>query len=120
MPTTSIKEDVIESVIASIYLDAGYSKAQEFIQKNIIVSTDNVISHMLNATDYKTLLQEYVQKSGKNTIKYVEISSTGKDNDKSYTMGLYIDNVLVAKATEKSKQKAEELCAKKYYIEVNG
>ena len=117
-PTTNIKEDIIESIIASIYLDGGYDAAKAFILKYIIISIDNVISHMMGSKDYKTLLQEYIQKSGTNTIKYVEISSSGKDNDKSYTMGLYIGNDLVASATEKSKQKAEELCAKMYYNEV--
>ena len=116
--TTSIKEDVIESIIASIYLDGGYDKANEFVLKNIIISIDNVIAHMLSMVDYKTLVQEYNQKSGKNTVKYVEISAMGKDNDKDYTMALYIDDVMVATATAKSKQKAESICAEKYYKEV--
>ena len=116
--TTSIKEDVIESIIASIYLDGGYEKANEFVTKNIIIDIDNVVSHMMKMFDYKTLVQEYNQKSGKNTIKYIEISSSGKDNDKDYTMGLYIDDKLVATSTAKSKQKAEAMCAEIYYKEV--
>lgn len=117
-PTTSIKEDVIESIIASIYLDGGYDKANEFVSKYIIIDIDNVISHMMNMVDYKTLVQEYNQKSGKNTIKYVLVSSSGKDNDKDYTMALYVDDVLVSKSTAKSKQKAEAKCAEIYYKEV--
>ena len=63
--------------------------------------------------DYKTLMQEYTQKHTKITPHYKVISTEGKDHDKLYICGIWIDNEKVAEGVGKSKQIAETDAAKK-------
>lgn len=106
--------DIIESVIGAIYIDGGGDQARKFIQKFIIIDDDNIRSVLSSCIDYKTKLQEDMQKVGKK-FEYRVISSSGMDHEKIFECGLYIDEELVAQAKGSSIRQAEEMCAKFYY-----
>lgn len=109
----NILADMVESIIASIYLDSGdISLSKKFIYDYIIISYEN-ITNIINANmDYKTLLQEKYQSQGVCDIEYVTVSSTGKSNDMTFTVELRISGSAVSTATGKSKREAEQKCAK--------
>jgi dsRNA-specific ribonuclease len=65
----------------------------------------------------KTTLQEKFQKIGK-TFEYKTLDSKGQDHDKTFVVGLFVDGVQVITAEGKSKQLAEENCAKLYLSDV--
>jgi ribonuclease-3 len=70
----NIIEDVFESFIGAVYLDQGLAKCYTVLKRTIIHLYE---IHSLNEmTDFKTKLQEIVQKTGKHHITYRTISNT--------------------------------------------
>ncbi len=100
--TPAIKGDIVESIIAAIYLDGGLDKATEFIKNKLH------IEDFKNAKDdnYKSQLQELVQANFKCSIKYV----TEKVDD-NFEAKFYMDDDLIATGYGKDKTKAEQNCA---------
>jgi ribonuclease-3 len=70
----NIVEDVFESFIGAVYLDQGLSKCYTILKRTIIHLYE---IHSLNEmSDFKTMLQELVQKNGKHTILYKTVNNT--------------------------------------------
>ena len=82
----SIISDVMEAVIGAVYLDGGIKEADKFIKKYILSDLENKQLFY----DSKTLLQEKMQKQGRN-ITYELVSETGPDHDKIFTVEIRID-----------------------------
>ena len=108
---SSILADSMEALIASIYLDGGFLKSEEFvlsIMKDIIESSiDNKIFN-----DYKSFFQEYVQKHNLGPIRYLLTSETGPDHLKKFTMALLMDGKVVGTGKGNSKKDAQQSAAK--------
>lgn len=102
--------DVIEAIIAAIFLDADMETAEDFVLKILKGSIDAHAQMHGDNTDYKTLLQEKVQSSG-GTVTYEILSESGPDHCKSYIAGVYINGSLVAKGEGTSKKKAQSRAA---------
>ena len=68
-------------------------------------------------TDYKTELQEIAQSVGKK-VEYVHVKEEGPAHNKTFTVNVLYDNVLVAQGKGKSKKDAEQNAASNAIIEV--
>ncbi len=110
--------DMVESIIGAIFVDGGLDNAKRFIDKSIIVDIDSVKALLSMILDFKTKLQEEMQ-AQKSKFEYVRINSFGRDHEKTFEYKLIIDDVIVAKATGKSIQDAQENCAKKFLLSRN-
>ncbi len=101
-----------EAVLGAIYLDGGIDKANLFLKKNLdpIIKT---IKDPEELKDSKSLFQEKVQAEGLSSPAYKLISSSGPDHQKTFIMGIYLNDQLVATGTSRSKQEAEEQAARK-------
>ena len=64
-------------------------------------------------TDYKTMLQEIVQKNKQETLEYRLAGQSGPDHDKRFTMELLLNSNVFAEGIGKSKKEAEQMAAKK-------
>lgn len=106
----SILADVFEAICAAIYLDSGMEEAKNFVLKFIVPAVKN--PRIQNAKDYKTDLQEIVQKNPGETIEYVLVKEEGPDHDKKFTVEVKISNNPVGKGSGKSKKEAEQHAAK--------
>lgn len=107
----TIKGDFFEALLGAIYLDSDLLTCKEFVFKILNINKKNIDKLMLETEDYKTKLQELVQaKKGK--ISYKTINEEGLPNDMVFEVELYINDKSITKAKGKSKQKAENLCAK--------
>ncbi len=106
----SILADIFEAICAAIYLDAGIKEATEFILRFVVPAIKN--PKIQNMQDYKTDLQEIVQKSPGETINYVLIGEKGPDHDKRFTMEARINSNSVGRGTGRSKKEAEQQAAK--------
>ncbi len=106
----SILSDAFEAVIASIYLDGGYDAAKEFVlsfvPQNIDVKKVSVLS------DYKTALQEIIQKNREEKIEYVLANEIGPDHNKAFTVEVHLNSNVIGVGKGKSKKQAEQLAAK--------
>ncbi len=106
----SIMADIFEAICAAIYLDAGMNEASKFILRFIIPALKNPM--LPDIHDYKTDLQEVVQKNPEETIEYVLVKETGPDHDKRFTVEAKINNNVVGRGTGKSKKEAEQHAAR--------
>lgn len=105
-----ILEDVFEALIAAIYLDLGMARAYSYIKSFIY----NDIKHMdLDVlTDCKTRLQEEVQAEHRNSVTYKVIDESGPAHDKTFTVSVSFEGVVIATGKGKSKKEAEEAAAR--------
>lgn len=102
----SILSDALEATIGAVYLDGGFECAREYINRFILRD----IEQKKLFYDSKTILQEMVQ--GKHSsLSYELLSESGPDHDKSFTVGVFIDDRLIASATDRTKKKAEQSAA---------
>ncbi len=108
------KADIVESVVGAMYLDGGMSQAKKFVQKFIIVDEENIKCHMQNCIDYKSRLQEEMQKA-KKSFRYETISESGLAHDKTFEVQLIVDEKVVSIASGKSLHMAQLECAKKFF-----
>lgn len=107
----SLLADATEAVIAAIYLDQGYNKAKDFVLKNLKHKIENVAKRR-EYIDFKSRLQEYVQRNLLSTIKYEVVNQWGPDHDKTFEIEVYLDNIKYGLGIGKSKKEAEQMAAK--------
>lgn len=102
----SITSDVMEAVIGAVYLDGGFEEAEKFILKYILSDLENKKLFY----DSKTILQERVQKDGKE-LHYVLVEEKGPDHDKLFTVEAVIGDETVGSGTGRTKKSAEQQAA---------
>ena len=99
----AIKGDVVEAIIATIYLESGLDKAREFIYQNFGLSEyKNVVDE-----NYKSKLQELVQGNFKCKMSYVTTPC-----EEGFSASFYMDEDKISTGIGKSKQEAEQFAAK--------
>lgn len=108
----AIMADSVEAVIAAIYFDSGLEEAEKFIVANLKEAAE-MASHHVGQKDYKTVLQEILQKHGDVKIKYTIIKEQGPDHDKQFTAEVKCNDVFLAIGEGKTKKAAEMEAANK-------
>ncbi len=104
----SMLSDAFESVIAAIYLDGGMPAAEKFVLRFISKAVvENPGFH-----DYKTALQEIIQKNPDEHISYVLVGESGPDHDKRFEVEVHLDSNVIGSGVGKSKKIAEQEAAK--------
>lgn len=106
----SILADAVEAIIAAIYLDGGLESAQRFILDHIL--TGLAEGQMHHVADYKTDLQERVQRKPGQTLEYTLLSESGPDHNKSFTMNVLLNGSEIGRGTGRTKKEAEQSAAK--------
>lgn len=107
----SVLADAVEAVLAAVYLDGGFDAAEAFILAFIREKSESVVrSHA--TLDYKTTLQEIVQKNHEEVLSYRLKSESGPDHDKRFAMEVLINSNVIAQGSGHSKKLAEQAAAK--------
>lgn len=106
----SILADAVEAVIAAMYLDGGLEPARRFIFDHIL--TGLAEGQMHHVTDYKTDLQERVQRKPGQTLEYTLISESGPDHNKTFTMNVLLNGQEIGQGSGRTKKEAEQAAAK--------
>lgn len=101
-----ILADCFEAVIGAIYLDQGYGVARDFIAEHILAKTETVIEEGL-WRDPKSYVQELAQKKDGITPLYRTLHEEGPDHDKTFTVGVYVDEKQIGVGVGHSKQDAQ-------------
>ena len=105
-----IMEDVFEALIGAIYLDQGIEVAYKHIENFLL--DDIVNAKMEELTDYKTRLQEEMQAEHRDSVHYELINQTGPAHDRTFTVNVLFNDIILATGSGKSKKAAEEEAAK--------
>ncbi|MDD3498450.1 MAG: ribonuclease III [Candidatus Moranbacteria bacterium] len=103
--------NALEAIIGAIYLDRGYKEAEKFIKKNIIANLDEVLKEKLYL-DPKSYFQEKAQEFEKATPSYRVMSESGPDHDRSFVVGVFIGDEMIAEGEGPSKQEAQREAAR--------
>lgn len=112
----SILADATEAVIAAIFLDGGIEPAASFIEC-MVLSPEAVKAH--HASDYKTELQELVQRKPDRVLKYHEAGESGPDHDKVFLSEVSLDGEIIGCGSGRTKKEAEQAAACKALERLN-
>ena len=108
----AILADSVEAVIAAMFIDGGLEPAKKFIIENLKDEIEIATKHV-GEKDYKTVLQEELQKNGEVKIEYKIINESGPDHDKTFEAEVSLNGKVLATGVGKSKKEAEMQAAKK-------
>lgn len=108
-----MKCDFYESLLGAIYLDGEINNAKKFVYKTLNLSQEEIEFLIKNNYDYKTRLQEEMQKVNY-SFKFCIDNFKQVDDKSFFKMSLIVNDEIVATESGESKKKVENLCAKKY------
>ena len=109
--SNKILEDVFEALTGAIYLDQGIGVAYQFLSR--FLRKDIKDTDLSVLTDAKTRLQEEMQAEHRDSVKYVTIKEEGPAHDRTFTVNVMFNDIVLATGTGKSKKQAEEDAASK-------
>ena len=105
----SILSDAVEAVIAAMYLDAGMETAAGFIHRCLLDDVRTIETPSF--TDYKTALQELVQRQSGQVLSYELVGEEGPDHAKTFRMQVCLNCEPVGLGTGRTKKEAEQTAA---------
>ncbi len=105
----SIMADMVEAIIAAIYLDGGLESAKRFVYSMLLDKA--VIDDAHASADHKTELQELVQQKSGSRIVYELIGESGPDHNKTFTFRVSVNGAPAGEGSGKTKKEAEQMAA---------
>lgn len=105
----SIRADAVEAVLAAVYLDGGIGSARKIIQKYIL---SREVAGLTKPHDYKTALQELVQRESGQVLRYRLTGEEGPDHNKRFFVAVDLNGTCVGAGNGRSKKEAEQMAAK--------
>ncbi len=110
----SVKADLFEAILGAIYLDSNYENAKNWVWCKLGLNNEDATVKIadLSVQDYKTILQEILQRNPKNICEYKVINEQGKPHERLYTIQIFINNKGGPVFTCLSKKEAEQQVAK--------
>ncbi|MGB9664932.1 MAG: ribonuclease III [Ignavibacteria bacterium] len=106
----SILADSVEAFIGAIYLDLGFEKAKQFIEKYIIRPNIRLVN--LGDENFKSQLLEYVQANKLSIPKYEVIKEEGPQHSKVFTVQVSLNGKILGTGKGQTKKSAEQLAAR--------
>ena len=104
----SIVADAVEAVLAAVYLDGGIGSARKLIQRFILDKEEEKSA----SRDYKTALQELVQRESGQVLGYRLTGAQGPDHAKIFSVEVDLNGAPVGQGRGRSKKEAEQMAAK--------
>jgi ribonuclease-3 len=105
----SIVSDAFEAVIAAVYLDGGLEAARSYVLSFLPKDLTPPGGKQLH--DYKTELQEVIQRNPEEKVEYFLKSETGPDHDKKFTVQVRLNSNVIGEGVGRSKKAAEQAAA---------
>lgn len=99
-----------EAVVGSLYLDQGYEAAKKFITDTVLATFEEILKTG-SWMDPKSHLQEVVQSREGYTPVYRVLAEVGPDHDKTFTVGVFVNNELKGQGDGPSKQAGQQKAA---------
>ena len=106
----SILADAFEAVLAAIYLDGGMEKARQFVLRFVKDELENKDDEVFK--DYKTALQEIIQRNPEESVTYILKSEHGPDHNKVFEVEVHLNSNVIGVGKGKNKKQAEQMAAK--------
>lgn len=106
----SILADAFESVLGAIYLDQGFEVVQGYLLAMMRQEIDYICRHGIY-NDYKTRLQEFLQRDGDVEISYQLMSSSGPEHNKIFTSEVMVQGRVIGEGRGRTKKDSEQHAA---------
>lgn len=104
--------DMFEAILGAIYLDSGLEVAENICLKMLEQTIIDVVNNDAKNDDYKTSLQELVQKEKNSIVKYKHVREEGPAHNRVFYVEVYINDKKMGEGNGKSKKEAEQKAAK--------
>lgn len=111
----NVHGNLFEAIVGAIFLDRGYNDCKSFIDQNVIIPHVDIETLESKVISYKSLFIEWCQKE-KKIFNYDVYEDTGNEDIRHFSVKLYIDDKVIAKARATSKKKAEEKVSKRAFF----
>ncbi|MCQ2559913.1 MAG: ribonuclease III [Clostridia bacterium] len=115
---SSVLADSFEALLGAIYLDQGIEVVRQFLQKYLDILAREVQKGKV-LQDYKTQLQELIQKTSAQPLDYVLLKESGPDHKKVFTSGVFHQGKELGQGIGSSKKEAEQQAAKQALAKLN-
>lgn len=106
----SVLCDAFEAVIAAVYLDGNIADVKAFIDRTLIHDIKDAGNESIK--DYKSLLQEYLQKEKDVNIDYKIVDEEGPDHSKNFTSIVLKNGDIIGKGSGNSKKNSQQEAAR--------
>jgi ribonuclease-3 len=110
----AILADAMEAIIGAYYLDAGFEAASRFVRGLVEPEIMKVLENR-HRKDYKTILQEYMQKYRRSYPEYCLRKKSGPDHDRTFWVVCSVGDADYGPVAGKNKKEAEQNAAKAAY-----
>ena len=110
-------EDAMEAVIGAIYIDQGWEVARDYVFRQFEEEFERVKVTGI-PKDYKSKLQEIIQKNPPMKLTYADLNSSGPDHMKSFESAAMIDGKIFGRGTGRSKKAAEQEAARRALLKL--
>ena len=100
----SILADATEAVFAAVYLDGGMERVRELICRVLLSRAPAAEERR----DYKTTLQEIVQRRSGQVLTYHMVDESGPDHNKTFLFQVRLNGAPVGQGRGHSKKEAEQ------------
>ena len=112
----SILADAAEAIVGALYMDSDFETTNLILLKNFESDIVHAVAKGDLFNDYKTELQEIVQKNGKSTMEYRVNKEEGPDHNKMFYMDVVVNNEVIGIGRGRNKKDAEQMAAKEALI----
>ena len=106
----SILADATESVFAAVYLDGGMDAARDLIHR-VLLDKEQEEQVEERRRDYKTELQELVQRKPDQTLRYEMVGASGPDHARVFAFRVLLNGQVAGTGEGRSKKEAEQAAA---------
>ena len=114
----SILADAFEALAGAIFLDGGLDNTRQYLIGMFEEEVIYAISKGSLFIDYKTELQEVLQKRTKSKIEYEVEREVGPDHNKKFYMNVIVENKVIGSGMGRNKKEAEQMAAKQALLRI--
>lgn len=104
----SVLSDAFEAVIAAVFFDGGIEQAKRFVLRFIVPAADE----RSRVKDYKSALQEEIQKNRDNALSYSEIGESGPPHSRVFEFAVCLNSQEIGRGEGRTKKEAEQMAAR--------
>lgn len=112
----SILGDASEAMVGAIFMDSNFNTVNYLLLSNFETDIVRAVVKGNLFIDYKTELQEKLQRVTKDRIEYILIKEEGPDHNKLFHMDVTVGGEAIGSGMGKNKKEAEQMAAKEALI----
>ncbi len=108
----SILADASEAITGAIYMDSDFETVNNLMLERFEIGIVQAVDKGNLFIDYKTELQEIVQKTNKSRLEYIVYKEEGPDHNKIFYMNVLVNETIIGTGMGRNKKEAEQASAK--------